>query len=54
MRDRYFCSQCGLESSSIFETFLHIFTTHLHVDIGLSQEESKRLLSQTRPLKVRL
>ena len=43
----YYCNHCGLNSESIFNIFLHIFTDHLHKDIGLSKEEGRELLKQT-------
>jgi len=43
----YSCNHCGLNSESIFNIFLHIFTDHLHKDIGLSKEEGRELLKKT-------
>jgi hypothetical protein len=43
----YCCNHCGFNSGSIFEIFLHIFTDHLHQDIGLDREEGQELLKKT-------
>ncbi len=43
----YCCNHCGFNSESIFEIFLHIFTDHLHQDIGLDKEEGQQLLKKT-------
>jgi hypothetical protein len=50
----YHCNHCGIECATIFDVFLHIFTDHLHVDIGLDPVESKRLLPCTegKPLRI--
>jgi hypothetical protein len=47
MNQTYQCSHCGQTVSSIFGVFLHIFTTHMHVDIGLDPPESIEMLGQT-------
>ena len=50
----YGCKACGFQSrrggeeEQRFDTFLHIFTTHLHKDIGLEREESAGLMNKTR------
>lgn len=43
----YFCNHCGFNSPSIFEIFLHIFTDHLHQDVGLDKNEGQDLLKKT-------
>jgi len=43
----YCCNHCGFHSDSIFEIFLHIFTDHLHQDVGLDSEEGQALLRKT-------
>ena len=40
----YGCNHCGISTPSIFEIMLHIFTDHLHQDIGLDKEEGKEHL----------
>jgi hypothetical protein len=47
---RYSCQHCGLHSENTFDLFLHIFTQHMHKDVGLSTKEVVRLLSGSRPL----
>ena len=48
----YGCKACGFQSrrggeeEQMFDTFLHIFTTHLHKDIGLEREEAKPMVEQ--------
>ena len=43
----YGCNHCGESFMVQFETFLHIFCTHLHKDIALAPIESQRLLAGT-------
>ena len=43
----YCCNHCGFHSDAIFEIFLHIFTDHLHQDVGLDSEEGQALLKKT-------
>lgn len=43
----YACQHCGLISKTTFDLFLHIFTEHLHKDVGLSKKEVRRLLQGT-------
>ena len=43
----YCCNHCGFNSASIFEIFLHIFTDHLHQDVGLDKSEVHDLLKKT-------
>lgn len=43
----YFCNHCGFNSPSILEIFLHIFTDHLHQDVGLDRDEGRELLKKT-------
>jgi|GEM_PF-1148940 len=46
----YSCQHCGLCSNSTFDLFLHIFTQHMHKDVGLTRKEVRRLLREARPL----
>jgi hypothetical protein len=34
--------------------FLHIFTDHMHTDIGLEKAEARVLVGQTQPYRVRV
>ncbi|MBM4444621.1 MAG: hypothetical protein FJ020_04855 [Chloroflexi bacterium] len=43
----YCCNHCHFNSESIFEIFLHIFTDHLHHDVGLDSDEGQSLLKKT-------
>lgn len=43
----YYCNHCGISAESSFEIFLHIFTDHLHQDIGLEKEQGAFLLKRT-------
>ena len=45
----FFCNHCRIQCASVFAVFLHIFTEHMHTDIGLDPAESKGFLRQTRP-----
>ena len=42
----YSCQHCGLNSSTTFDLFLHIFTQHMHKDLGLTRKEVRRLLRE--------
>ena len=46
----YSCQHCGLSARTIFDLFLHIFTQHMHKDVGLTRKEVRRLLREARPL----
>ncbi len=46
----YSCQHCGLSSSTTFDLFLHIFTQHMHKDMGLTRKEVRRLLREAQPL----
>jgi hypothetical protein len=43
----YCCNHCGISSETTFEVFLHIFTDHLHKDIGVGKQEVQGLLKKT-------
>lgn len=40
---------CKAARQTIFELWLHIFTDHLHRDMGLGQAESAAMLNSSRP-----
>lgn len=44
MNQRYYCNHCGEQQPTIFLVFLHIFTDHMHLDMGLAKQESLDLL----------
>lgn len=46
----YSCQHCGLNSKTTFDLFLHIFTQHMHKDMGLTRKEVRRLLREAQPL----
>ncbi len=46
----YSCQHCGLSSKTTFDLFLHIFTQHMHKDVGLTRKEVGRLLREAQPL----
>ena len=48
----YCCQHCGLSSKTTLELFLHIFTEHLHKDIGLEKEEVPEMLMKMCPCMV--
>ena len=50
MMQTYSCQHCGLNSSTTFDLFLHIFTQHMHKDVGLTRKEVRRLLREAQPL----
>ncbi len=50
----YCCLQCGLSSVTTFDLILHIFTQHLHKDVGLTEKEVRRLLKDARSLDMAL
>lgn len=47
----YECQHCRARHPSIFLLFLHIFTNHIHADIGLDNAESKGLMDTVTHLK---
>ncbi len=46
----YSCQHCGLHSETTFDLFLHIFTQHMHKDVGLNRKDVSRLLKESCPL----
>lgn len=48
----YSCQHCRTEHETVFTLFLHIFTDHMHVNIGLLPAESRGLILWTEPYKV--
>lgn len=48
----YCCQHCGIYSESTFELFLHIFTDHLHKDIGLETPQVKEIMQKMHPYLV--
>ncbi len=50
----YYCNHCGINCDTIFNVFLHIFTDHMHSDIGLDRVESRALVGKTEPYRVRV
>jgi hypothetical protein len=40
MNQTYSCNHCKTQSRNIRVIFLHIFTTHLHQNCGMSPEDS--------------
>jgi len=50
MMQTYSCQHCGLSSKTTFDLFLHIFTHHMHKDVGLTRKEVRRLLREAHPL----
>jgi hypothetical protein len=47
------CNHCGLNCETMFSVFLHIFTDHMHTDIGLEKDECQRLIGKTQPYKLK-
>lgn len=54
MMQTYYCNHCGMNCDTIFNVFLHIFTDHMHTDIGLEKAEARVLVGQTQPYRVRV
>lgn len=52
MTQIYSCRQCRFLGPTIFSVFLHIWTEHLKVDVGLDREEARELLWTTAPYLV--
>lgn len=49
----YCCNHCGLNCDTMFSVFLHIFTDHMQTDIGLEQDECRRLIGNTQPYELK-
>jgi len=49
----YGCAKCGRYSETIFTHFLHEFTDHLHVDIGLKQADARLIMYGCQPFVIR-
>jgi hypothetical protein len=47
------CNHCGLNCETVFSVFLHIFTDHMHTDIGLEKDECQRLIGKTQPYRLK-
>jgi hypothetical protein len=54
MLQTYYCNHCGMNCETIFSVFLHIFTDHMHVDIGLGKDESSVLVNKMKLYRIRV
>ncbi len=46
--NRFGCQHCHESFTSPYDTFVHIWTAHLHKDLALEPAESKSLLHKAR------
>jgi hypothetical protein len=49
MSQTYSCSHCGQMCETPGDTFRHIFSFHLHKDIGMGKAEAKVVLGHFEP-----